>query len=165
MADNQFIEIDAPHLCVMEGESEELCNDGIYGKALAQYLQSHLISLGYDVPCIVCEDWGWYVPAETSGFRIALCVYGFPQHNQEAMATNSTDPDGAAIDPYSELPGTPLSLCVTIGTQPRKYWDWRKFRRIDRSHMIAKLMQDLISIFESDSQVAILGVTNEFPLG
>ena len=67
LADNPFIQIEAPHLCVVEGESDELCNDGIYGKALCEYLQSRLAAIGYDVPWIVCEDWGWYVPLRLMG--------------------------------------------------------------------------------------------------
>jgi len=36
MTDNQFIEIDAPHLCVLANESDALNNDGIYGTALTR---------------------------------------------------------------------------------------------------------------------------------
>ena len=165
MADNQFIEIDAPHLCVMERESDELCNDGIYGKALAEYIQSHLSSIGYGVPWVVCEDWGWYVPAEIDGFQMAICVYGFPRQNDETSDAIYTEQGGPPKGIHSEPAGIPLSLCVTVGTQPRRYWDWRRFRRVDRSDVIAKLNQDLISIFDSDSQITVVRCTDEFPLG
>ena len=164
MADNQFIEIDAPHLCVLEGESEELCNDGIYGKALAEYLQSHLSWIGYSVPWVVCEDWGWYVPAEIDGFRIAICVYGFPRQDDKTANANYAEYGGPPKELYSVPVGSPLSLCVTVDTQPRRYWDWRRFRRIDRSDVVAKLNQDLIAIFDSDSQITIVRLTAQFPL-
>ncbi len=165
MVDNPFIEIDAPHLCVMEHESAELCNDGIYGKALAEYLQTKLTAQGYNVPSVVCEDWGWYVPAEIDGFRMAICVYGFPRQSDETAAAIYAKHGGPPQDACSEPAGIPLSLCVTVGTQPRRYWDWRRFRRIDRSGVIAKLNQDLVSILDSDSKITIVRSTDEFPLG
>ncbi len=149
----------------MEGESDELCNDGIYGKALAEYLRSSLSAIGYEVPWVVCEDWGWYVPAEIDGFRMAICIYGFPRENDETAdaiyAKQGEPPKGINSEPA----GIPLSLCVTVGTQPRRYWDWRRFRRIDRSGVIARLNQDLISVFDSDARIQIVGCTDEFPLG
>ncbi len=152
-------------MCVMEGEADELCNDGIFGKALAEYLQSHLTSRGYRVPWVVCEDRGWYVPAEWEGFQMAICVYGFPRHDGETADATHQEHGGASEDVCSETAGTPLSLCVTVGTQSRKYWDWKRFRRVDRSNVIAKLNQDLISILDSDSQITVLRCTDEFPLG
>lgn len=148
----------------MEGESAELCNDGIYGKALAEYLQSHLSSIGYGVRWVVCEDWGWYVSAEIDGFRMAICVYGFPRRNNETTEAVYAKHGGPPLDVSSEPAGIPLSLCVTVGTQPRKYWDWRRFRRIDRSGVIAKLNQNLISIFNSDPQITVVKCTDEFSL-
>ena len=164
MAENQFIEIEAPHLCVLEGESEELCNDGIYGKALAEYLQSHLSKMGYGVPWVACEDWGWYVPAEIDRFRMAICVYGFPRQADETANAAKAEYGGLAKDLNSVPAGFPLSLCVTVGTQPRRYWDWRRFRSLDRSDVVAKLNQDLITIFDADSQIMVLRCTDEFPL-
>ena len=164
LAGNQFIEIDAPHLCVLEGESDELCNDGIYGKALAKYLQSHLCSIGYGVPGIACEDWGWYVPAVIDEFQIGICVYGFPRRNDKTANAIYVQHGGPPNDVRSEPAGIPLSLCVTVGTQPRKYWDWRRFRRTDRSAAIAKLNQDLVSIFDSDGHITVVRCTDEFPL-
>lgn len=149
----------------MENESAELCNDGIYGKALAEYLQSKLASNGYDVPSVVCEDWGWYVPAKIDGFRMAICVYGFPKQDDETADAVYGKHGGPPKDVYSEPAGIPLSLCVTVGTQPRRYWDWRRFRRIDRSGVIAKLNQDLASIFDSDPAITVVGCSYEFPFG
>ncbi len=77
LGENKFIHIDAPHLCVMEHESDELCNDGIYGKALCLYLKEQLVKIGYTIDWIVCEDWGWYLPAKVDEFTMGICVYGF----------------------------------------------------------------------------------------
>ncbi len=72
MSDNQFIEVDAPHLCVMENESEKLCKDGIYGKAMAEYLQAKLKKSGYIVSCVVLS-----IGAGTSKPRSTGFVWGF----------------------------------------------------------------------------------------
>jgi len=165
LADNQFIEITAPHLCVMENESDELNNDGIYGKALAEYLQMHLGELNYAVPWIACEDWGWYVPAEIDRFRMGICVYGFPRSEDEKAIEIYQKYGGPPKDPNSEPAGVPLSLCVRVGTQHRKYWNWRRFRRIDRSQQVANLNRDLLAIFQRDSTITVVGCCDEFPIG
>lgn len=161
MAENQFIEIDAPHLGVTEDEFSELVNDGIYGKALAEYLQSRLSQFGYDVPWVVCEDWGWYVPAVTDGFQLDVCVYGLPR--QEDTAASAID--GQHGEPHGEPAGTPLSLCVQVGTPPGKRWDWRRFRRVDRTASVEKLHRDLLAVFQSDSEIKVIRCVDEFPLG
>ena len=61
--------------------------------------------------------------------------------------------------------GIPLTLCVTVGTQPRKYWDWRRFRRIDRSELVANLNRDLLTIFQNDPAITVVRCCDEFPLG
>ena len=58
---NAFIHIKFAKFPVLPGEEQELYNEGTYGKALAQYLESRLKERSYDVPFIGCEDWGWWV--------------------------------------------------------------------------------------------------------
>ena len=164
MAENQFIEIDAPHLCVMENESNELKNDGIYGKALAEYLQTQLGKKGYNVPWFECEDWGWYVPAEIDGFRMEICVYGIPKIDGETSAKEMIKQEPAR-ELNEEPAGTPLALCLQVGTLPQKYWDWKRFRRVDRSRLVANLNRELMEIFEQDSRITVVGRSDEFPLG
>ncbi|MDA7503732.1 hypothetical protein N8553_01975 [bacterium] len=163
--DNPFIEIDAPHLCVMENEAEELCNDGIYGKALAEFLQAQLSKHGYRSEWIVCEDWGWCVPAEVDGFNMFICVYGFTKNDDETAKAIYAKHGSEPTDVKSEPAGIPLSLCVTVSTQPGKHFDWRRLRRIDRSDMITKLNNDLIKIFEEDSNIRLIQCCEGFPIG
>ena len=149
----------------MENESDVLCNDGIYGKALSEYLQFQLEKLGYSVPWVVCEDWGWYVPAELAGFRMALCVYGFPRENDETATAIYAKQGGPPTEPNRQPAGIPLSLCVQVDTQPRKYWDWRRFRRIDRSELVAKLNRDLLTVLQNDSNIKVVRCVDAFPIG
>ena len=70
-----FIQIKASKFPVLPGEREELVNDGMYGKALAQYLQAKLVDLGYNAPFICCEDWGWWVELRGAPFVFGVCIY------------------------------------------------------------------------------------------
>lgn len=162
MTANQFIEVDAPELCVMEGEADELCNDGIYGKALAEYLRRHLIPMGYQVPDVVCEDWGWYVSAERDGVALDVCVYGFPKSDSD---DTDSQPADTTEDDIPNLPaGTPLSLCFCVGTRTGKHWSWSRFRKIDRTAQVEALHNDLLKIVQDDPDIRIVGCTEEFPL-
>jgi hypothetical protein len=55
-----------------EGE-EERVNPGLWGKRLAEYLVQRLAEWGIKTGEMIAEDWGWYVPVENEGFRLALC--------------------------------------------------------------------------------------------
>jgi hypothetical protein len=59
----KFIHIRSSKFPILPGEKEELVNNGMYGKALAEYLQAKLRNRGYDAPFVCCEDWSW------KGFR------------------------------------------------------------------------------------------------
>jgi hypothetical protein len=47
---NKFIHIRSAKFPILPGEKAELVNEGMYGKALALYLQQHLSDRGYDAP-------------------------------------------------------------------------------------------------------------------
>ncbi len=66
-----FIRVNSAKFPILPGEADELVNEGMYGKALAEYLISRLREYGYDAPFCCCEDWGWWV--ELAGFP---CTFG-----------------------------------------------------------------------------------------
>ena len=55
-----------------EGEEEQL-NPGVWGRRLGEYLVDGLPSHGMRVEPIIAEDWGWYIPLELDGVRLAVC--------------------------------------------------------------------------------------------
>jgi hypothetical protein len=55
-----------------EGEEEQI-NPGVWGKRLAEYLVAKLNERGIATGEINAEDWGWYVPVQNEGFRLAVC--------------------------------------------------------------------------------------------
>lgn len=55
-----------------EGEQEQI-NPGLWGKRLAEYLVQKLSEKGIQTQEIIPEDWGWYIPIQNEGFRLAVC--------------------------------------------------------------------------------------------
>lgn len=136
---NRFIHIRSSKFPVLPGEKEELINEGMYGKALAAYLQSSLSERGYDAPFVCCEDWGWWVELKTAPFAFGVCIYSGPEK------------DG------------PVDFVCTDGASGRKKWCWKTFRFIETSPWVDQLFDDMMAIFEADHDVEIVAVTEEFP--
>ena len=55
-----------------EGEQEQI-NPGLWGKRLAEYFVRKLSEKGIKTEEIIAEDWGWYIPVQNEGFRLAIC--------------------------------------------------------------------------------------------
>ena len=136
---DKFIHIRSAKFPILPGEKEELVNEGMYGKALAEYLQAKLRERGYDAPFICCEDWGWWVELQSTPFTFGVCIYCGPER------------DG------------PLDLFCTDGaTAPRK-WSWSRFRFVDTSPYVNKLHDDLVAIFRADRDVQVLATDLDSP--
>ncbi len=136
---DKFIHIRSARFPILPGEKEELVNEGMYGKALAEYLQSKLQERGYAAPFVCCEDWGWWVELKTAPFTFGVCIYCGP------------DREG------------PLDLFCTDGAMARKKWSWRRFRFVDTTPYVNKLHEDLVSIFRADSEVQVLATDLDSP--
>lgn len=135
----QFIHIRSDKFPILPGEEDEIVNDGMYGKALAEYLQSKLGNRGYDVPFVCAEDWGWWVALDGVPFRLGICIYS-----------------GREM-------GKPDDFVCTDSIDKARKWSWRKFGFIDTSASVEKLHADLLAVFRADKDIEILGVTDEFP--
>jgi hypothetical protein len=136
-----FIRVNSSKFPILPGEADELVNEGMYGKALAEYLVSRLREYGYDAPFCCCEDWGWWV--ELAGFpcTFGVCIYG------------------------QECDDGHLDLYVTDGAVQDRVCSWRKFRFIDTGLRKAaiKLHGDLIDIFNADPEVRVLATDLDSP--
>jgi hypothetical protein len=136
---NKFIHIRSDKFPILPGEKEELVNEGMYGKALAEYLQTMLRARGYAAPFISCEDWGWWVELKTAPFAFGVCIYCGP------------------------VTAGPLDLfCIDGATGPKK-WSWRKFRFIETAPWANKLHDDLVSIFRADSDIELVSTSLDSP--
>ena len=134
-----FIQIRSSKFPILPGEKEELVNEGMYGKALAEYLQLKLSDRGYDAPFVCCEDWGWWVELKTAPFVFGVCIYAGPE-------------EYGPID----------FVCTDGATGPRK-WNWKKLRFVDTTPWVKKLHEDLMAVFQADEGVEIVGISEEFP--
>lgn len=141
MATNPFIHIRSPKLRVLPGEDDELVNEGMYGKAFAEYLQTRLAQRGYQTPMVVCEDWGWWLTIAGLPFTCGLCIYG------------------CRIDDTDDL-----DLCVTVSTDRGRKWSWGRFRFIDTTAEVERLHQTVRSTLADDSDITIVAETPDFPL-
>ncbi|MBL8793034.1 MAG: hypothetical protein JNM56_03955 [Planctomycetia bacterium] len=130
---SKFIRVRSTRFAILPGEEQELVNEGMYGKALAQYLQRKLQERGYDAPFFCCEDWGWWVELKGTPCAFGVCIYCGPQQ-----------PDGL------------LDLFCTDGAVAPRQWSWRRFRFIDMTGAIEKLHADLLAIFRADPEVQLL---------
>ena len=137
---NHFIHIKSAKFPVLPGEDDELVNECMYGKALAQYIETELKKRFYIVPFIGCEDWGWWVEIEGQPFSLGVCVYGA---------------SGLAND---------QGMCVTVSQTIGRTWSWRKFKFIDKTDRVNKLFSELSDIFKSDKDIEIIGYPEGFPL-
>lgn len=108
-----------------EGEEEQI-NPGLWGKRLAEYLVQKLNEKGIETEGMIAEDWGWYVPVQNEGFRLALCC----GHQ-----------DGADDE----------FLCFTDPATPvfRRF-----FTKIDATRELTRLIEALEEILASDPDIS-----------
>ncbi len=138
---DKFIHVRSQKFRILPGEKEELVNEGLYGKALAEYLQGKLQDRGYSAPFTCAEDWGWWVELKGAPFAFGVCIYCGPKKQE------------------------PLDFFCTDGAAYPKMWSWKKLRFIDTMPWVTKLHSDLVSIFQADPEVEVLGTDVEPPSG
>ena len=125
---------------ILEGEVEEIVNDGMYGKALCIYLQSRLPDAGIEAPSFICEDWGWWIDVIDGDFKIGLCVYSHPDEE--------SNPERYAIMPSEHN---------------TKKWSWSKFRMVDVSTNTVSIIDAVEQIFQNDSEIESVSRHDDYP--
>jgi hypothetical protein len=136
---NQFIHVRSAKFPILPGEKEELVNDGMYGKALAEYLLEKLRARGYCATFFCCEDWGWWVHLKDAPFTFGVRIY------------------------CGEQTGDLLQLSCVAGAPEPRMWSWRSFRFIDTLPWVEKLHQDLVWIFQADMDIKVVGTCFDSP--
>ena len=107
-----------------EGE-EERVNPGLWGKRLAEYLVQRLAEWGIKTGEMIAEDWGWYVPVENEGFRLALCCGHQDGDDDEFLVF--TDPSAPIIK--------------------------KLFKKIDATAELTRLTEVLREILSSEAEI------------
>ena len=107
-----------------DGEEEEI-NPGLWGKRLAEYLVQKLSEKGIKTEGIAGEDWGYYIPVENDGFKLAICC-GHQNGDDDEF------------------------LCFTDPSTPivKKF-----FRKVDATAQLSRLTEALQQILASDPEI------------
>ena len=134
------IEIHTRKFPILEGENEELVNEGMYGKALCQYLARELPGSGLEVPVYLCEDWGWWVEVRDGDFVLGLQIY------------SDSEPDE-----------NPERYAIMSSVTREKRWSWKKFRSEDVSDRVTNIMNELYRLFSTDPEIRLVERHDDFP--
>ena len=126
---------------VMDGEKEEMVNEGMYGKAIALHLKEILSAAGYDVPFVCCEDWGWWVEIKGFPFVLGLCVYC-----------------------WENEPGKVAEYAIMCNIEQERKWSWKKFRMISTIGIVGDLMGKVETAMRNDKAVQVIGRVDDFPM-
>ena len=107
-----------------EGEEQEI-NAGLWGKRLAEYLVQKLSEKGIKTEGIAAEDWGYYIPVQNDGFRLAICC-GHQNGDDDEF------------------------LCFTDPSTPivKKF-----FKKLDATAQLSRLTEALQQILASDPEI------------
>ncbi len=120
-----FVEFRSKKFPPYDGEEEQI-NPGLWGKRLAEYLVEKLAARGIKTLEIIPEDWGWYIPIENEGFRLAVCCGHQDGEADEFLCF--TDPDKPVVK--------------------------KLFRKIDATAPLTRLTQALAEILSADPEIA-----------
>jgi len=137
---DKFIHIRSNRFLPLPDEEVEMVNEGMYGKALAIFLQEELQKLRYDVPFYCCEDWGWWIELIGFPFTFGVCIYS-GNRNEESM-----------------------EYALADGALSNKKWSWRKFRFIETQSHSDELFRDLQKIIENNDGIEMIGISEDFPI-
>lgn len=141
MIPNSCIAIRTDRFPILEGEQDEIVNEGTYGRALCEYLASRLPAEGIAVHGFFAEDWGWWVDVEADGFAMGLCVYA--------------DPDAV---------GDPGRYAILPSVDNAKKWSWSRFGKVDVSGPVLQVMDAAADLFMRDDQIDEVSRHDDFPL-
>ena len=98
-----------------EGEEEKI-NPGLWGKRLAEYLVQRLSEKGIKTEGIVGEDWGYYIPVQNEGFKLAICCGH--QNGDDDQFLCFTDPSSPVVKKlFKKIDATPQLTRLTEAMQ------------------------------------------------
>lgn len=141
MIPGNCILIETSKFPVLEGEEEKLVNEGMYGKALCLYLEKELPKLDINVSSFCCEDWGWWVAVNSDEFEMGLCIYS-----------------------DQEVGDNPTRYAIMSSLTEGKKWMWSKFRKIDVSKDVTRIMDMTEKLFKDDSEITQVSRHDDYPL-
>ena len=124
MIQGTCIEIHTKKFPILLGEDDEIVNDGMYGKALCQYLGNELPKHKIQIPYSGNEDWGWLIRAKTNDFTLDLQIYSDSESGQN-----------------------PEKYAIMSSVTEQKKWSWKKFKKIEVESEVLYIMDTIEKIF------------------
>ena len=137
-----FIHVRSTKFPLLPGDMDEVLNEGMVGKALANHLVLKLSEWGYEAPFCCSEDWGWWVELAGFPFTFGVCIYG------------------------REYEKGQLDLYLTDGSPPAQRWSWRSFRMVSNAAVTlaaTQLHADLVGILQPDPAIQVLATDLDAP--
>lgn len=119
-----FVEFRSDKFPAYDGEEDEI-NPGLWGKRLAEYMVQKLAEREIKVEKIIGEDWGYYLPVQNEGLRLALCCGH--QYGENDVFLCFTDPK------------TPIVK--------------KLFKKIDATAQLSRLTEAVQQILSSDPEI------------
>jgi hypothetical protein len=107
-----------------EGEEDDI-NPGLWGRRLAEYLVEKLAERDIKTEGILGEDWGYYIPLQNEGFKLAICCGHQDGDDDEFLCF--TDPDTPVVKKF--------------------------FKKIDATAQLSRLTEALQQILSEDPQI------------
>lgn len=129
----RFLHIRTSKFPILEGGEEEIINPGTYGKAFAEYIESVLVSHGFTVPFVVCEDWGWWVELALPEKSIGITCYREHESN------------------------TDCGFCCAPSVENAKAWSWKRFRFVNIGKDLEAVESVLTTAFSTDPEIRFFG--------
>ena len=134
------IEVRTKKFPVLAGEEDEIVNEGMYGKALCQYLERELPKSSLGVPSFNAEDWGWWIEVQRGDYVLGLQIYSDTEAGQ--------NPETYAI-----------MSSVTEG----KSWSWKKLRTIDVTDDVVDILNTVERVLAEDPEIELVKRHDELP--
>jgi hypothetical protein len=104
----------------------------MWGKRLAEYMSQKLQERGIKLLEIIAEDWGYYLPIQNEGFRLALCCgHQYGDNDQFIIFTDPQAPKVRkllrVIDATSQLTKLVNAVKEILENDPGIYEiEWRE---------------------------------------
>lgn len=141
MIPGTYVKIESHKFPVLPGEDTEVVNEGMYGKALCNYLQAELPLLGITVNFYCAEDWGWWVDVTENGFNMGLRVYS-----------------------HNAIGETPEIYVIASSIDKRKKWYWKKLKSIDVTDQVNSIFDKVVNALKADPDIWSVERHDDFPL-
>ncbi|MDR0234489.1 MAG: hypothetical protein LBI31_06805 [Zoogloeaceae bacterium] len=125
----------------IEPDEDKDTNPGRYGRQLAAWLRSQLVSQGYAVEPVIPEDWGYCLMCSRKPFM--LWVGCGNEEDDRDIASDGIAPEKDGI-----------VWCCFAQVEPAFWQLW--FRKTEISAALEKLNQDLREILEREPCVQLL---------